>query len=172
MTAWVLPGISIILAVLALLVILTQSVSISVIKRKSILLDFNFTFLAFSLDIGDSDKTKNKTKKHSNPPFTVIMRVLTFCLSGSHLELRKFNYPRVDLYYKNPFINGVIDGSISAILAYLISSASSYEIADSADEVDADIYVILHTTLIHLIFTALLYLNETYKIRRKARARI
>ena len=174
MAARILPGISIILAVLALLLVLTQPVSITIIKSKSILLDFNFAFLGFTIDFSNFNKPRNKdkVKKKSNPPYTLFIRILSFCLSGSHLEIRKFNYPKFDSYYENPITNGIISISVSAILAYLLSSASSYEIANSDDEDDADIYVILHTTLIHLIFTALLYFKETYKIKRKARARI
>ena len=174
MAARILSGISIILAVLALLLVLTQPVSITIIKRKNFLLDFNFAFLGFVVDFSNSKKSANKDKgkKQSNPPYTLFIRVLSFCLSGSHLEIRKFNYPKFDSYYENPITNGIISVSVSAILAYLLSSASSYEIASSDDEDDANIYVILHTTLVHLIFTALLYFKETYKIKRKVRARI
>ena len=164
-----------ILVVFLLLLLLTQTVSITVTKNEYFLLEFNFLFLAFSMDFNKSiDKSSQKKKSNRNDfsSYITIFRLLSFCLSGSHLKLRVFKFPRFEKSSKNALTEGFISIPRAALLSYLINSSSSFEFIEHQSENDSDIDVTVYTPLIHFIFTALLYLKERHKIKRKARTRI
>ena len=155
------------------LLVLTQTVSISVTKKDKLLLKFNFIFLAFSLDLsnGNSSTQDKRKKRGGNIPYTAIIRLLSYFLSGSHLVIRAFNFPKADPDYANAPIIGTISILRSALIAYFISAAASFEFDKSENDIDFDINAIIYTPFVHLILAALLYLKALYKIKRKKRAR-
>lgn len=164
-----------ILVVLLFLLFLTQTISITIIKNSSFLLEFNFVFLAFSINLNNSNNKnarKKKRKRSSTPSYITIFRLLSFCLSGSHLKLRAFNFPSIKESQKSALTEGLVSIPRAALLSYLINSSASFEFiehkCDSHTEIDATVY----TPLIHLIFTALLYFKERHKIKHKARTKI
>ena len=56
----------IIFIILIILVILTQNVSIKILKQEDFLLEFNFTLFAFSVIPGKKEKKKRKKRKKSS----------------------------------------------------------------------------------------------------------
>lgn len=168
MAAWILSVIGAIFTVVLILILLTQTVTVKITKGDAFLLEFNFLFLALSLNTRKSNKNKKKKKKRKVPNTSVILRTLAFGLSGSHLELRKFDFPSMSAA---PIFQGLIAIPRSALLSYFINASASSELQEELEEGDTEINAVIYTPLFHLIFTALFYYKERLKFIRKARAR-
>ena len=171
----ILSAIGILIIAIATLLVLTQTVSIAISKKDYVLLRFNFTFFAFSLTFGKDDAGTHSKKKRKRNGYNIsyfsVIRLITYFLSGSHLTIRAFNFPKADPDHDIAPIIGIISITRSTLLAYLVSTAASFEFSKSESDSYFDIDVVVYTPFIHLIFTALLYLKELYRIKRKRRAR-
>lgn len=168
MAAWILSTIGTIFTVILFLIVITQTVTIKISKCEAFLLEFNFMFLALSLILSKRDRDVKEKKKKKKPQAAVILRTLAFGLSGSHLELRKFDFPSMSAA---PIFQGLIAIPRSALLAYFINAAASFELSEENVTDDTEICAVIYTPLFHLIFTALFYFKERLKIICKARAR-
>ena len=164
MVAWVLSTLRTIHVVLIIMVILTQPVSVRIVKSDGFLLRFNFMFLSFSVD-AKKDKSNRKRKKRLRT--SAIFKAIKYGLAGSHVEVRSLisDLPKrgADAF----FSAAILSIPRYILLAYLDrrSASLSYPLTEEFNQIPLDVTV--NISLLRLIFTAVVYFQEIFKIKLK-----
>ena len=165
----------IIFIILIILVILTQNVSLKIVKLDNFLLEFNFTFFAFSVIPGKSKKRKQKNQKKSSPrerllTYSLIIKTLKVGLSRSHLKVKELHLGSPPNSEKAYLVKALLNIPRDTALAYLESISASFEYTPQKNDASADVEAIIYTPLYHLIVTLAYYFKERHKSKHKARA--
>jgi hypothetical protein len=163
MMAWALSLLRTVYVVLIVLVILTQPVSVHIVKDGAFLLRFNFMFLSFSINTKDDRNKKKKNKVN----ISAIIKAVKYCLAGSHVEVRSL-IAESAVQGTNAFpSDAVINIPRYILLVYLERRSASLSYSPSDEYSQRPLDVTVSTALLRLFFTAVVYFQESFKIKRR-----
>ena len=164
MMAWVLSLRRTVYVVLIVLVILTQPVSVHIVKDGAFLLHFNFMFLSFLINTKDD---RNNKKKKNKVNISAIIKAVKYCLAGSHVEVRSL-IAESTVQGTNAFpSDAVINIPRYILLVYLERRSASLSYSPSDEYSQRPLDVTVSTALLRLFFTAVVYFQESFKIKRR-----
>ena len=168
--------IEIIIITSIIILVLTEPISVKIIKGDVFLLRFNILFFNFDI-IPSKNEDKNKNKSTSTlrdrlNKVKTVYRVLALALSRSRLvifSLAPFLPTPSEKYY---FHRGIVNVPRAALYAFLESHSASVEVKTSDFYADFPIFIEINTSLLHLLRTLTFYHRETRRNKIEARTRI
>lgn len=164
----------IVFIILIILVILTQNVSVKIVKEKDFLLEFNFTFFAFSVIPGKSEKKERKKRNKSAlgerlHTYSLVLKTLKLGLSHSHLKIKALHFGSPPDSEKAFLVKALLNIPRSSLLAYLESISASFEYTPPKSSVHAEVDAVIYIPLYHLIVTLVYYFKKRKESKYKAR---